>query len=66
MKLLIHYHDLVYVDKSENLFTSSNFGLWLNELSYHASVIGVIAHEAEKKLFNTNTKLKKINLFLSI
>jgi glycosyltransferase involved in cell wall biosynthesis len=62
LKILIHYHDLVYRNEQNEWITTTNFGIWLNEISKHVKEIGVIAYETKTKTQNSVIRLRSNNI----
>ena len=59
MNILVHYHDLVYQHEQKVWVTTTNFGIWVNEISKHVTKVGVIAYETKRKSKNILTKLNE-------
>lgn len=64
MRLLIHHHDLAYVDADGYIWLSANIGRWVNAISDKVDEVGLLLYQSFTKTRTQDTKVNKKNVKL--
>ncbi len=63
-RLLIHHHNIAYLDEDGSIWLSSWIGRWVNALAEYVAEIGLLLHQSSEHLPQQDTPVSRENVQL--